>query len=203
MEEDYLLQIQKPARYIGAEWNVSKKDFDTACVKVALCFPDLYEVGMSNLGVRILYGVLNAQEGVVCERFFSYAVDMEALARSLGLGLVSLESRRRLNEFDIAGFSLSHELSYTNVLAMLELGGVPLRSSQRDHAHPLVIAGGPCTLNPEPMHDFFDAFVIGEAEEAVQEITALYQKHRLAYKQGALSKEDLLIMLTQIEGIYV
>jgi radical SAM family uncharacterized protein len=197
--EDILLEVQKPARYIGQEWNVSRKDFDKAGIKFALCFPDLYEVAMSNLGIRILYGLLNQQEDVVCERFFSVATDFEALIRSGKTEFLSLESRKRLREFDIIGISLASELSYTNVLNILDLGGIPLKAALRDKNYPLIIGGGPCVLNPEPMHEFFDLFVIGEAEEVILEITEIYRK----YKSTQIDKQELLLKLAQMEGIYV
>ncbi|MDD5552905.1 MAG: B12-binding domain-containing radical SAM protein, partial [Candidatus Omnitrophica bacterium] len=170
MLKDILLQVQKPARYIGQEWNLPRKEFDKARIKFALCFPDLYEIGMSNLGIRVLYSILNNIPDVVCERFFSPARDMELALRANKMSVFSLESARNLREFDIIGFSLGHELSYTNVLNLLDLGGIPLKSSLRSADHPLIIGGGPCALNPEPMHEFFDLFLIGEAEEAILEI---------------------------------
>ncbi|MDD2752489.1 MAG: B12-binding domain-containing radical SAM protein, partial [Candidatus Omnitrophica bacterium] len=138
--DDYLLQSLKPGRYIGEEWNISPKDFLKAEVKFALCFPDLYEVGMSNLGIRILYGILNQLPGVCCERFFSPATDREAILRSNQLEFLSLESKRSLREFDLVGFSLGYELSYTNVLNILDLGKIPLKSALRDASFPLIIA---------------------------------------------------------------
>lgn len=203
MLEDILLQVKKPGRYIGGEWNVSKKDFSASEIKFALCFPDLYEVGMSNLGLRIIYGILNSLDGVACERFFCPDYDMECVLRSKHIEIFSLESRRALREFDIIGFSLGYELDYTNVLNMLELGGVPLKSSLRDNRHPLVIAGGPCVLNPEPMHEFFDLFVIGEAEEAILEIVNVYREFKSKFKASNVSRQDLLFALSGIEGVYV
>ena len=203
MIEDILLQVNKPARYIGNEWNLPKKDFDAARVKFALCFPDLYEVGMSNLGLRIIYGILNNLPGVVCERFFSPATDMEAVLRNNHMEIFSLESKKRLREFDIIGFSLSYELSYTNVLNILTQGAIPLQSSLRDCSYPLVIGGGPCTLNQEPMHEFFDLFVIGEAEEVILEILDTYEKLKDKFKTSKINKQDLLITLSAIEGVYV
>jgi radical SAM family uncharacterized protein len=203
MCEELFTQVYKPGRYIGREWNVSRKDFTAADVRFALCFPDLYEVGMSNLGIRILYGVLNRMEGVCCERCFAPAQDMEALLRAKGLGLCSLESRRGLREFDLVGFSLGHELGYTNVLNILELGGIPLEASARDFGMPLVIGGGPCAINPEPMYEFFDLFVIGEAEEAIEEIITLYRRHKDNFKSGRMSRQDLLHALSCVEGVYV
>ena len=201
--EDFLLQVKKPARYIGKEWNISRKDFDKAKVRFALCFPDLYEVGMSNLGIRIIYGLLNSIEEVCCERFFAPDIDMENVLRSNVLEIVSLESKKVLKEFDIAGFSLASELDYTNVLNILELGNIPLKAAMRNHSHPLVIAGGPSVLNPEPMHEFFDIFVIGESEGALPELIREYRKYKEEYKSGRVTKPELLLRLCRIEGIYV
>ena len=167
MIEDLLVNVHRPGQYLGNEWNACKKDFNPSGVSFALGFPDLYEVGMSNLGLRIIYGVLNNLPEVVCERFFALEADMEASLKNAKRRLFSWESNRELISFDMLGFSLGSELNYTNVLNILELAGLPLVSSLRNHQHPLVIAGGPCTLNPEPMHEFFDLFIIGEAEEAV------------------------------------
>lgn len=203
MLEDTLLQVQKPARYIGGEWNVSKKDFDKAGIKFALCFPDLYEVGMSNLGLRIIYAILNNLADVSCERFFSPGTDLEKVLRNNQKEIFSLESKRRLKEFDIIGFSLAYELGYTNVLNILDLGGIPFKSSSRDHNYPLIIGGGPCALNPEPMHEFFDLFIIGEAEEAILEIVDTYRKLKDEFKASKIVKQDLLIELSRIEGVYV
>jgi radical SAM family uncharacterized protein len=203
MSEDILLQVRKPARYIGQEWNSSRKDFGDCQIKFGLCFPDLYEVGMSNLGLRIIYALLNEISDVSCERFFAPGLDMENILRNSKSELFSLETKRKLREFDLIGFSLSYELCYTNVLNMLELGAIPLKSALRDHNWPLVIAGGPCTLNPEPMHEFFDLFVIGEAEEVILEIVNTYRNYKDNFKSGKISKQDLLIILAGIEGVYV
>jgi radical SAM family uncharacterized protein len=203
MEEDILLQVRKPGRYIGEEWNVSRKDFDAAKIRFALCFPDLYEVGMSNLGVRIIYGLLNRLPEVCCERFFSPAQDMEAVIRQGRGAMASLENKRKLRDFDLIGFSLGYELHYTNALNILDLGGIPLFASERDRQYPLVIAGGPSTLNPEPMREFIDAFVIGEGEEAVREIVDTYRGLHDRFKAGGVSKADLLKELSRIAGVYV
>jgi radical SAM superfamily enzyme YgiQ (UPF0313 family) len=202
MSEDILLSVHRPGQYLGNEWNVSKKDFDSCSLSFALGFPDLYEIGMSNLGLRILYGVLNNIPDVVCERFFAPEADMEAVLKNSNRRLASWESSRELIDFDILGFSLGSELNYTNVLGILELSGLPLQSSLRDCRYPLVIAGGPCALNPEPMADFFDLFIIGEAEEAVVDLLNLYRKHKDDYKNGRLSKAGLLLELSQVEGVY-
>ncbi len=203
MIDDILLQVNKPGRYIGGEWNASKKAFDKANIKFALCFPDLYEIGMSNLGIRIIYGMLNEIPDVVCERVFSVNPDMENILRQKCLEIFSLESRKRLSEFDIIGFSLGTELNYTNVLKILSLGSISLSASSRGNEAPLVIAGGPCALNPEPMHDFFDLFIIGEAEEALPEVIDVYRKYKERYKSYEISKQDLLLILSGIEGVYV
>lgn len=203
MIEDYLLQVRRPGRYIGQEWNTVKKDPAQADVKFALCFPDLYEVGMSNLGVRIIYGLLNNSPGISCERFFSPSPDMENILRINNLEITSLESKAPLKGFDFTGFSLGYELSFTNVLNLLDLAGIPLKSTERGRDFPLVIGGGPCVLNPEPMHEFFDLFVIGEAEDVIIEIAAFYREIRDKYKTGRITKEELLIQLCRIEGVYV
>lgn len=203
MLDDILLQVNKPARYIGQEWNLPKKDFSKSEIKFALVFPDLYEVGMSNLGIRIIYSLLNNLSGVSCERFFSCGLDMQALLCAKNRQILSLESKRQLREFDIIGFSLASELNYSNALNILELGAIPLESSSRSYRDPLVIAGGPCTLNPEPMHEFFDLFCIGEAEDLIVELVEVYRKYKEKLKSGKLSKEDLLFMFSRIEGIYV
>ncbi|MFH1441436.1 MAG: TIGR03960 family B12-binding radical SAM protein [Candidatus Omnitrophota bacterium] len=202
MLDEILLNIHKPGRYIGQEWNMSKKDFDNCNIKFALCFPDLYEVGMSNLGIRIIYGILNSLPDVVCERFFACGSDMEANLRQKGKEIFSLENHKALREFDIAGFSLAHELSYTNVLAILDLGKVPLKADGRGNNYPLIIGGGPCMMNPEPVYEFFDLFIIGEAEEAIVEFIDFYRKVKTDYKSGKLSKYELLKAASAIEGIY-
>lgn len=203
MIDDILAQIQKPGRYIGNEWNVSRKDFARAYIKFALCFPDLYEVGMSNLGMRIIYGILNNIGDVCCERFFSPAPDMEESLRRNKTGILSLESKMGLDKFDIAGFSLAYELSYINALSILDLASLPLKSEERDYRHPLVIAGGPCMANPEPVCDFFDIFVIGEAEDSIIELIDIYRGMKEEYKTGRMSKQDLLWEFAKIEGIYI
>jgi len=201
--EDILLQVNKPARYIGEEWNVSRKDFQGAGIKFALCFPDLYEVGMSNLGIRIIYGVLNSMPDITCERFFSCGPDLEKILRSNSVEILSLESKKALKDFDIIGFSLGSELDYTNVLNILDLGNIPLRSEGRDNAYPLVIAGGPCALNPEPMHEFFDLFLIGEAEDFLLEFIEAYRTQKTDYRTFKISKQDLLFSFSKLEGVYV
>ncbi|MEK6728151.1 MAG: TIGR03960 family B12-binding radical SAM protein [Candidatus Omnitrophota bacterium] len=203
MLNDYLLQVNKPARYIGEEWNVSRKDFQSAGIKFALCFPDLYEVGMSNLGIRIIYGILNSMPDIICERFFSCGTDLEKILRSTSDEILSLESKKALKDFDIIGFSLGSELDYTNVLNILDLGNIPLQAKARDNAYPLVIAGGPSALNPEPMHEFFDLFLIGEAEDFLLEFIEAYRKHKTHYRAFKISKQDLLLSFSKLQGVYV
>jgi radical SAM family uncharacterized protein len=203
MYEDILLNIKRPGQYIGNEWNVASKDFDKSAVKFALSFPDLYEIGMSNLGLRIIYGLLNNISDVICERIFSVDTDLEKILRLEKREILSLESRRRLREFDLAGFSMGSELGYTNVLNILDLANLPLKASERGHNYPLIIGGGPCVLNPEPMHDFFDFFVIGEAEDLILEIVDTYRKYKDLYKSGKMDKDRLLLELSKLEGVYV
>lgn len=200
--EEFLLGLQKPARYIGQEWNVSKKDIDKAGVKFALSFPDMYELGMSNLGLRILYSLLNKIDDVVCERVFAPAADMEKIIRDNQLKLPSLESGKPLNEFDLLGFSLGYELGYTNVLNILDLGSIPLKSADRGKDDPLVIGGGPCVMNPEPMHEFFDLFVFGEGEDVILEVIDLYRSRKAEFKSGGLSRMGILKLFASIPGVY-
>ncbi|HEX7539651.1 MAG TPA: hypothetical protein VF358_05055, partial [Syntrophales bacterium] len=197
--ETFLALVEKPSRYIGGEVNAAKKDPSACRLSVALAFPDAYEVGMSHLGLQILYAILNAHPQICAERVYAPWPDMEARLRANGLALSSLESGAALSEFDLIGFSLQYELSYTNVLTMLELGGVPLRASERRGGDPVVIAGGPCVFNPLPMAPFFDAIVIGEGEEVISEIADVL----LQAKQKGLRREGLLERLSEIAGVFV
>ena len=159
--EDLLASVSKPSRYIGGEVNSAPKDIAACAVRIALAFPDTYEVGMSHLGLQILYAILNRYQDVAAERCYAPWPDMENLLRTHRLPLTTLETRQPLWAFDLVGFSFQYELSYTNVLNMLDLGGIPLRCKDRGEEHPLVIAGGPCAQNPEPMSQFIDLFAIG------------------------------------------
>lgn len=197
--ESLLPFVRRPSRYLGCELNAIRKDPAEVSTTVALIFPDKYEVGMSHLGIRILYEILNRQEGVACERVFSPDTDYEALLRRRGLPLASLESSRPLGSFDIVGFSLQYELSYTNVLNALDLGGIPRRSAERGSSSPLVIAGGPCSVNPEPLADFLDAVVIGDGEDVVLEVLSTYQR----WKASGSGREALLEELAGVAGLYV
>ena len=162
--DSILYQVTKPARYTGGEWNSITKDWDKTLIRVVLSYPDLYEIGMSTLALPILYELLNSQPDVLAERVYAPWPDMAAQLRHRGIPLFSLESQRPLKDFDVIGFSLGYELTYTNVLNMLDLSQIPILASERTAAHPLVIAGGGSALNPEPMADFIDCFVIGDGE---------------------------------------
>ena len=192
-------RVQKPARYTGGELNSVVKDKSRVNVRFAFCFPDLYEVGMSHLGMKILYGLKNAVEDFWCERVFAPDTDMEALMREHGIPLFALESRDPIREFDFVGFTLQYEMCYTTILNMLDLAGIPLRADQRGDDMPLVVAGGPCACNPEPLADFFDIFILGEGEEVNLELMSLYREH----KQKGYDKQRFLKAAAQIEGIYV
>jgi len=197
LTEDLLLSVRKPARYIGEEHNIIKKEWDKTDVKVCLCYPDLYEIGMSNLGIKILYHVLNKHDGVLCERSFTPWLDMEEAMLKNNIPLFSLENKAPLSEFDILGFSFSYELSYTNLLTMLSLSKIPFKCQDRhDSNYPLIIAGGPSVFNPAPIADFIDLFLIGDGEEAVTDIIDTYRRYRP-------DRENLLDKMAKIEGVYV
>ena len=197
--EHILPRVQKPARYTGGEYNAVVKDRREVDVRYALCFPDTYEIGMSNLGMRILYGVMNEMDGVWCERVFAPWGDMEEEMRREGILLYGLESGDSIADFDLIGFSLGYEMAYTNVLNMLDLAGLPLRSEERYGLSPIVIAGGTCAYNPEPLAPFVDIFVLGEGEDVSVEIIQLYRKAR----EECWSKDEFLAAAAQIPGLYV
>ena len=194
-----LPKVQKPARYVGGEYNAVVKNQAEVEVRVAFCFPDIYELGMSNLGVRILYGVMNAMPGVWCERVFAPWGDMEQALRDNHIPLFALESRDSVKDFDMIAFSLGYEMSYTNILNMLDLAGVPLHSAEREGLHNIVFAGGTCAYNPEPLAEFIDFFSLGEGEELTVEIIELYRRA----KREGWSKHDFLLAVSKLEGIYV
>jgi radical SAM family uncharacterized protein len=195
--DNILHQVTKPARYTGGEWNSIIKDWDKTNIKFALCYPDLYEIGMSNMALPILYDILNRQPDVLAERVYAPWTDMEAAMRAAGIPLLSLESKHRLKDFDIIGFSLDYELTYTNVLNILDLAQIPVLAAERDDSQPLVIAGGSCCLNPEPMSDFIDFFALGEGEEVLLELVDCFRACK-----GA-TKKELLRQVATIPGIYV
>lgn len=192
-----LLRVEKPGRYVGGEYNSVVKDWSQIDVKVALAFPDIYDLGMSNLGIMILYQQINHQPDMLAERVFNPWVDMEAIMRSEGIPLYALESKRAIRDFDIFGISLPYEQLNTNVLTLIDLAGMPVLSSERDETYPLVIAGGHACYNPEPMHAFIDAFVIGEGEEIIVEVARLMQQMR------GQPREIQLREIAKIQGMYV
>ncbi len=197
--EKFLPEVTRPGRYAGNEIHSVHKDWERTSIHFALAFPDLYEIGMSNLGMEILYHILNRQPWIAAERVYAPWIDMEKKLRDLGLPLFSLESRKPLHEFDVLGISLQYELQYTNVLTILNLGGIPLHATEREESHPLVIAGGPCAFNPEPMADFLDAVALGDGEELVIEICRTV----LESKRNHSNRKETLLELARIEGVYV
>jgi radical SAM family uncharacterized protein/radical SAM-linked protein len=198
--QDILGLVQSPTRYAGNEINAVRKDLDHMDLTFALVFPDLYEIGTSHFGLQILYSILNREKNIAAERFFTPAPDLEAIMAQKNIPCLSMESKTELTRFDIIGFSLLYELNFTNILTMLSLSGIPFFSRDRDHTFPLIIGGGPCAFNPEPLADFFDAFVIGDGEETVLAVS----KTVIAFKQqGDGKKSTLLHMLSNITGVYV
>lgn len=194
-----LKKVDKPARYIGMEQNSIKKDLSQVDVKFAFSYPDLYEVGMSHLGLHILYNLINNVENYACERVFSPWVDMEKEMRLEGLPLFTLENKEEVNKFDFLGFTLQYEMSYTNILNILDLSKIPLLSKDRNDDYPFIIGGGPNAYNPEPVADFFDFFVIGEGEEVVLEVLKTYESH----KSSTWDRNTFLKDISKLEGIYV
>ena len=191
--------VQKPARYTGGEWGEIKKNLEDVRVRVAFCFPDTYEIGMSNVGMRILYGVMNKMEGVWCERVFHPWGDMEEAMRHHDLPLWALESQDPVKDFDMIAFSIGYEMAYSNILNMLDLAGVPLHSKDRHDLKNIVFAGGVCAYNPEPLADYIDFFSLGEGEDITVEIVSLYDRA----KAEGWSKEDFLLEVSKIPGVYV
>ena len=198
-QEQLFNKVQKPARYTGGEVNSVIKDKNSVKFRYAFCFPDNYEIGMSHLGMKILYSLVNAREDAWCERVFAPWTDMEEEMRKADVPLFALESGDSLSEFDMIGFTLQYELSYSNVLNMLDLGKIPLRSRDRQSLTPIVVGGGPCACNPEPLADFFDIFLPGEGEEVTNELIDLLIEH----KEKGSSKLEFLRDAAKIEGVYV
>ena len=195
-----LKSVQKPGRYTGGEYNQIVKNPENVKCRFAFCFPDTYEIGMSNLGVRILYDVLNKNDGVWCERVYAPWVDMRDKMEEYGIPLFALESGDSLDKFDMMGFSLQYELSYTTALSMIKLAGFPIYAKDRDESAPIVIGGGPCAVNPEPIAEFFDLINVGEGEEMLPEICELYIKMR---EDGSYTKSEFLRRAAGIEGVYI
>ncbi|MBQ6515201.1 MAG: TIGR03960 family B12-binding radical SAM protein [Clostridia bacterium] len=197
--EKILEKVQKAPRYTGGEMNTAVKAWDECPLHFGFCFPDTYEVGMSHLGLKILYGLINRESWSLCERFFMPWTDMMALMEEEKLPLLSMESRHPLNEFDVVGFTLQYEMSFSNILAMLKMGGIPLEGKDRGEEDPIVVAGGPCAFNPEPLADFIDAFMIGDGEDVMTELNRVI----LERKEKGLSRKQCLKNLSKLEGVYV
>lgn len=199
LRDEILLKVEKPARYIGNEVNAITKELDRIKVRFAMCFPDVYEIGMSHLGIQILYDMFNSFEDVWCERVYSPWTDLDAIMREEKIPLFALESQDPIKEFDFLGITLQYEMCYTNVLQILDLSQIPLLAKDRTEDDPIVIGGGPCTYNPEPMADFFDLFYIGEGETSYEPLLAAYKENQKNHG----SRQEFLIMAAHIPGIYV
>jgi len=196
-----LLKVQKPGRYVGGELNSTIKDWDQTQTKVAFVFPDIYDIGVSNVGLKILYDQVNQRDDALAERAYAPWFDMEQLMRQHGIPLYALESKQPLVCFDLIGLTLPYETLYTNTLNILDLAQIPIRSADRDETHPIIVAGGHATMNPEPMYAFIDAFVIGEGEEIIHDIINTIQKHKS--DRSSYKRTNLLFDLAQIQGVYV
>lgn len=199
LSDDILLQIEKPARYIGHEVNAVVKDREKIQIRFAMCFPDVYEIGMSHLGIQIIYDMLNGYEDVWCERVYSPWVDLDRIMRRDHIPLFALESQDPVRDFDFLGITIQYEMCYTNILQILDLSGIPILAKERRESDPIVIGGGPCTYNPEPLADFFDLFYIGEAETRYRELLDLYQE----YRSQNWSRMEFLERAARIPGMYV
>ena len=199
LNDEILLKIEKPARYIGGEVNSVMKDTEKVDIRFAMCFPDVYEIGMSHLGIQILYDMFNRREDVWCERVYSPWVDLDQIMRKEEIPLFALESQDPIREFDFLGITIQYEMCYTNILQILELSQIPLSACDRDDSVPIVIGGGPCTYNPEPLAEFFDLFYIGDGETVYGKLLDAYKENR----KGGGSRKDFLEKAAEIEGIYV
>lgn len=199
LSDEILLQVEKPARYLGNEINAVHKDIRPGMIRFAMAFPDVYEIGMSYLGIQILYDLLNAREDTACERVYSPWIDLDRIMHERHIPLFALESQDPVRDFDFLGITLQYEMCYTNVLQLLDLSGIPLMAADRTEADPIVIGGGPCTYNPEPLADFFDIFYIGEGETVYHQLLDTYKTCR----GNGKSREEFLLQAAQIPGIYV
>ncbi|MCC5427381.1 TIGR03960 family B12-binding radical SAM protein [Clostridium botulinum] len=198
ISDDVLFRVEKPARYIGGELNSYNKDLNDIDIRYAFCFPDVYEVGMSHLGMKILYYILNERKDTFCERVFAPWPDMEKIMREENIPLYGLESKDPIKDFDFIGFTLQYEMSYTNILNMLDLAGVTIKASERGEEEPIVMCGGPCAYNPEPLYNIADMFVLGEGEELNTKILDLYKKYK-----GKGKKKEFLRETSKIRGVYI
>ena len=199
LTDEILMQVEKPARYIGNEVNAVIKDKDKVEIRFVMCFPDVYEIGMSHLGIQILYDMLNRFEDVWCERVYSPWVDLDALMRREKIPLFALESQEPVKDFDFLGITIQYEMCYTNILQILDLSGIPLLAAKRGEDDPIVIGGGPCTYNPEPICDFFDIFYIGEGETQYRNLLDLYKD----CKKKGQGRKVFLKKAASIPGMYV
>ena len=198
--DDILCKVEKPSRYVGGELNQVIKNPKDVNIRFAFCFPDVYEVGMSHLGTRILYHTINERKNTYCERVFAPWPDMETLMRKSDIKLFTLETKPPLDQFDMLGFTLQYEMSYTNILNMLDMSGITIRASERGEDEPIIMAGGPCAYNPEPLYDIVDFFEIGEGEEMMDDVLEVYAKHKA---NGKVNKKEFLREISHIGGIYV
>lgn len=199
LSDEILMSIEKPARYIGGEYNSVMKDKEQVNVRFCMCFPDVYEIGMSHLGIQILYDMFNRREDTWCERVYSPWPDLHKVMKEQHIPLFALESQDPLKEFDFLGITLQYEMCYTNILQVLDLAEIPIWSKDREKGDPIVIGGGPCSYNPEPIADFFDIFYIGEGETVYGDLIELYK----IYKHSDMTREEFLIKVSQIPGLYV
>ena len=199
LSDEILMSIEKPARYIGGEYNSVMKDKEQVDVRFCMCFPDVYEIGMSHLGIQILYDMFNRREDTWCERVYSPWPDLHKVMKEQHIPLFALESQDPLKEFDFLGITLQYEMCYTNILQVLDLAEIPIWSKDREKGDPIVIGGGPCSYNPEPIADFFDIFYIGEGETVYGDLIELYK----IYKHSDMTREEFLIKVSQIPGLYV
>lgn len=199
LSDEILLSVEKPARYIGGEINMVKKDPSEVDIRFCMCFPDVYEIGMSHLGIQILYDMLNLRDDIYCERVYSPWVDLDKIMREQGIPLFALESQEPVRDFDFLGITLQYEMCYTNILQVLDLSGIPLKAKDRTEKDPFVIGGGPCAYNPEPIADFFDIFYIGEGETVYFELMDTYKE----WKNSGQDRISFLKMAVQIPGMYV
>ena len=198
--DDILCKVEKPSRYVGGELNQVIKNPKDVNIRFAFCFPDVYEVGMSHLGTRILYHTINERKNTYCERVFAPWPDMETFMRKSDIKLFTLETKTPLDQFDMLGFTLQYEMSYTNILNMLDMSGITIRASERGEDEPIIMAGGPCAYNPEPLYDIVDFFEIGEGEEMMDDVLEVYAKHKA---NGKVNKKEFLREISHIGGIYV
>ncbi|MBQ9871202.1 MAG: TIGR03960 family B12-binding radical SAM protein [Eubacterium sp.] len=199
LSDEILMAVDKPSRYIGHEYNMVEKDLDTVDIRFAMCFPDVYEIGMSYLGIQILYDMFNRREDTYCERVYSPWPDLDKIMREQRIPLFSMETQSPIRDFDFLGITIQYEMCYTNILQVIDLSGIPLLSKDRTEEDPFVIGGGPCTYNPEPIADFFDMFYIGEGEESYDALLDLYKE----YKNSEMTRREYLRRASSIPGIYV